>query len=144
MSDLFFLDTAVFVYAAGEDPIYHAPCEAVVRAAGAMPGAFYTSAAVVQEILQVGLNRRRLPGALVVARSLLRSPIMVLPIEPDDCAEMASILEDGLLTGTHDALHLAVMRRHGLTHIITADRHFATVPGITAVDPVAAAAMLGG
>ena len=41
-----------------------------------------------------------------------------------------------------DALHLAVMQRHGVTHIITTDKHFAALPGLVTLDPHAAARRL--
>lgn len=34
-----------------------------------------------------------------------------------------------------EALHSAVMQRHGITKIISADRHFDDIPGITRFDP---------
>jgi len=34
-----------------------------------------------------------------------------------------------------DAVHAAVMARHGVRLIVTADRHFEGVPGVVRVDP---------
>jgi predicted nucleic acid-binding protein len=34
-----------------------------------------------------------------------------------------------------DALIVATMRQHGISAIVTEDRHFSTIPGITAIDP---------
>ena len=36
-----------------------------------------------------------------------------------------------------DALHAAVLQRHGLDHVISADRHFDVIAGITRLDPAA-------
>jgi len=57
---------------------------------------------------------------------------------------MQDIMREAPALPAHDALHLAVMRRHDITHIITVDRHFAGLSDVTVLDPHAAAGTLGG
>jgi predicted nucleic acid-binding protein len=88
------------------------------------------------------LNRlKQQPGVVqqltlfqVAVESVLRSKIQVLTVPAALLSTAAAISrQHGLLTT--DALILAVMQAHGLTHIASHDSHFDGLPGITRYAP---------
>ncbi len=88
-----------------------------------------TDAEVLQEILHryVAINRR---DAIEPAMAALLGVVdEVHPVEVDDVRRAASIVTSGTLTA-RDALHLAVMQRHGIGRIMSFDRAFDGTPGI--------------
>jgi predicted nucleic acid-binding protein len=91
-----------------------------------------TDAEVLQEILHryVAIDRRQaIPDAL---NAILGVVDEVFPIERTDVLQAAAILDEGRLSA-RDALHAAVMRRRGITKIMTFDRGFEEVSGIIPV-----------
>jgi predicted nucleic acid-binding protein len=54
----------------------------------------------------------------------------VAPITRDDAEGAKSILLGSTDLSARDAIHVAVMRRHGITTIMSFDRRFDTVPGL--------------
>ena len=60
----------------------------------------------------------------------------VYSIELDDVQRAASIVTAGGMRA-RDALHLAVMQRHGIDRIMTFDRGFDGIPGIRRVGEAA-------
>ena len=68
------------------------------------------------------------------AESLLSSRIMCLPVDPADVLQATHVSrEHGLLT--NDALIVALMQSHGITHLASNDDDFDHVPGITVWKP---------
>jgi predicted nucleic acid-binding protein len=53
----------------------------------------------------------------------------VYPIERDDVTRSRDIVLSGRLTA-RDAIHVAVMHRHGISRIMTFDEGVAELPGI--------------
>ncbi len=94
--------------------------------------ALVSDAEVVQEILHrfVALGRRDAIEAAVDA--LLRITDDVLPIELADVRRASDIVRAGSMSA-RDALHLAVMRHHGIDRIMTFDRGFDGIPGVLRV-----------
>ena len=118
----FFLDANVALYTIGNDNEFRLSCLRILTAAADGRLEAVTDAEVIQEIVYQTTGRGRRDQGIALAERFM------------------------LTVGTvpaHDALHLAIMRRHGLTHMITADRHFAGLSDVTVLDPHAAAAMLG-
>ena len=54
----------------------------------------------------------------------------VFPIEPRDVGRAKTLLLERPSLSARDAIHVAVMERHGVSEILTFDRGFDTVPGI--------------
>ena len=138
---VYFIDANVPLYASGAPSSLLQPCQTLLSAigSGTLPAA--TSVAVLQEVLHVSLKKYRLDGGVALVGKLM-TLLEVLPVEAADVTEAMRLLQTVPGLASHDALHAAVMRRHGLTHIITADRHFAAVPGLIVLDPITAAQTL--
>lgn len=61
-------------------------------------------------------------------------PMIVLPLDDQLLRSAAHIaVQHGLLT--NDAIIVALMQRHGITHLVTNDDDFDSVPGITVWKP---------
>lgn len=89
-----------------------------------------TDAEVLQEILHryAAIGRRE---AIADAMSAILGVVdSVLPIERSDVLGAQTLLERTSLSA-RDAVHAAVMRRHGITRILTFDRGFDAMPGLT-------------
>jgi predicted nucleic acid-binding protein len=92
-----------------------------------------TDAEVLQEILHryVAIDRRDAIGPATDA--LLAVVDEVYPIEREDVDRARRIVGSTTLSA-RDALHVAVMRRRGLTLIMSFDRGFDAVDGIERID----------
>lgn len=89
-----------------------------------------TSAETFQEILHryVAIARR---DAIQPAFDLLRLVVdAVLPIDEQDVMDAKDLVATHRSLSARDALHVAVMRRHGLETILTFDRAFDRVAGV--------------
>ena len=89
-----------------------------------------TDAEVFQEILHryVAIQRREAIGPAV--NMLLSIIDEVFPIEKADVLRAAEIAEHRLQFSARDALHLAVMERHGISSILSFDADFDRWPGL--------------
>lgn len=89
-----------------------------------------TDAEVLQEILHRYTAIRR-PDAIQPAFNALLGVVdEVFPIEGQDVERARDVLlgESGL--SSRDALHVAIMRRHGVQRIMTFDTAFDRAPGV--------------
>ena len=89
-----------------------------------------SDAEVLQEILHryVAIDRRDAIGPAFDA--LLGLVDAVLPIELEDVTRARALLTSPRLQA-RDAIHVAVMQRHGIEHLLSFDRAFDDVPGIS-------------
>jgi len=141
--DRFLLDTAVFVHAIGRDHPFREPCRAVVAAlsGGALAGE--ASVELVQELVHVLLGR---PGSRRSALATARSFGDACRLHDFTTADLGLALE--LLAAVpqrldaRDAVHAATALNRGVPFVVTTDRAFDSVPGLTRVDPRDAVAML--
>lgn len=84
---------------------------------------------VFQEILHryVAIDRR---DAIEPAFEVLLGVVnTVLPIELEDTQRARNLLVTPTLQA-RDAIHIAVMQRHGIARVLTFDRAFDTIPGL--------------
>lgn len=89
-----------------------------------------TSAEVFQEIVHRYTSVRRLP-ALEAAWELLHDGTdEVFPIEYEDIDRSRVVLEANPGLSARDALHVAIMKRYGVTRILSFDTGFDKVEGI--------------
>ena len=90
-----------------------------------------TSAEVFQEILHrySAIDKKQfIEPAFVLLRELAEE---FLPITLQDVIEAKQILFQRQKLSSRDCLHLAVMKRNGITEILSFDRAFEQCPGIT-------------
>lgn len=130
-----FLDTAVFMYAAGGPHPLKWPCSAIVSrvADGSMEAA--TSAEVVQEILHRYSAIGRTEQGLTVARDVLSAFKPVLAITDAAVRRLPGLVERHPRLTPRDLLHVATCLEEGIDVIITPDRGFDAVTEIKRLDP---------
>jgi uncharacterized protein len=90
-----------------------------------------TDAEVLQEILHryIAVNRRNAIQATF--DSLLGIADEVLPVDRATVERAKEIVFGNQHLSARDAIHLAVMKRHGISQILTFDPGFDGFPGIT-------------
>ena len=130
-----FLDTAIFMYAAGSDHPLRAPCRTVLARAvrGEIPGA--TSAEVIQELVHRYLSIRRLDAAASVAREVLGSFGPVLAVDHAVVARLPELVSRYPSLETRDLVHAATCIEEGITDIVSPDRGFDQIREIRRIDP---------
>jgi len=134
-----FLDANVPLYAVGAPSPYREPCRRLLLAAAQSDEHFVTDVEVLQELLHV-LRRdrdwkKRAPAFYDFSATMGGG---ALPVERDDVVRAANLADgEGRSASTRDLIHVAVMRRHGLSRIASADRGFDGFEGVTRLDPAA-------
>ena len=119
-----FLDTNIFLYAAGTSRSLRGACASVLRRVADGTIEATVNSEVVQEILYV-LTRRGRPGdALTLARSLLSLFPDLLPVTREDVLGACDLLQQHPRLSVRDALHVATMLRNGLKTIVSVDSDF--------------------
>jgi predicted nucleic acid-binding protein len=93
-----------------------------------------TDAEVLQEVLHRYIAIRRRDAIQPAFNALLGIVDEVFPIELPDVERARDILlgESGL--SSRDALHAAIMNRHGVTRILTFDTGFERAPGVERIN----------
>jgi predicted nucleic acid-binding protein len=147
-----FLDANVPTYAAGREHPLKEPCKEVLRLAARNPGAFFTDAEVLQELLHRYLALKRWPeGKRVVLDFAALMEGSVEPVLAEDVV-LACALADRHGAGSRrsagrlaarDLLHAAVVLRlaegsaEGAGRIVSADGDFDELAGsgIRRLDP---------
>lgn len=117
------------MYLVGEPHRHRDRLETFLRSHAGEP--FVTSAEVYQEVIHryVAIDRREAIGdCFALLDSLVQR---VFPITREDAEQAREIASAQRRLSGRDCLHLAVMERHGLDHILTLDEGFDYWPGIT-------------
>jgi uncharacterized protein len=127
-----FVDSNIPMYLVGADHPHKHEARARLERAVADGEVLVTDAEILQEILHryVAIGRRE---AIAPAFDALLGVVdQVFPIERDD-AERARRLVQASTLSARDAVHVAIMRRHGVSRILTFDRGFEDMPDIARV-----------
>ena len=131
-----FIDANVPIYAAGREHSYREPCIRVLAAVNENPDGFVTDAEVFQEIMHHYRRTQRWDaGQTVVETFAAMMRGRVSPVDIDDVLAAGRLATEHQDLSTRDLLHLAVMRRLGVTRIVTADADFGRAPGVIRLDP---------
>lgn len=141
----YFLDTNIFMYAAGRQHPLKASCVALLRRVAREELEVVTNAEVLQEILYryraLGETQRGLHLARLAVDQIGGD---VLPVTLADMQLAFDLVgRYGGSIKSRDAVHAATMLNNGLTHLISADSHFDSIEGISRVDPRKAARLQG-
>lgn len=130
-----FLDTNVFLYAAGADHPLRDSCQRILHRTAAGELAATTSSEVVQEILYVLVRRGLRDQALTLARSVLDLFPALLEVGAGEMTTACDLLAAHPGLPPRDAVHAATMSHHGLVRIISADPHFDEIPALHRLPP---------
>ena len=127
------VDSNIPMYLVGADHPNKLAARRLVDAATAARERLVTDVEVFQEILHryVAIGRRE---AIQPAFDVLSTVVdEVLSIDFDDVQRARSLLLGPGILSARDALHVAVMQRHGIERIMSFDRGFDAVMGIRRV-----------
>ncbi len=133
----YFLDVNVPMYAAGKDHPYKESCVWVLTEIANGRLDTVINSEIIQEVLyRYGAIQQWQIGAQM-AQNLLDLVPTVLPVTTNDMKTAVSLFDQHAPQGVkaRDVLHTAVMHNHQLTHIISTDKHFDQIDGITRLDP---------
>ena len=126
---MIFIDSNVPMYLVGTDHPNKELSRSALSRLVANAEVLVTDAEVLQEILHryVAIDRR---AAIDDAMAAIVGVVdEVFPIERTDVVRAKDVLVDSPLSA-RDALHVAVMRRHGVDRILTFDTGFDSAPDL--------------
>jgi hypothetical protein len=119
-----FLDTNVFLFAAGAEHPLREASQRILRRVAQDELDATTSSEVVQEILYVLYRRGLAEAAQQIARNALLLIPDLLPVTRNDMEAACELLERYPKISTRDAVHAATMLNNGIKMIATSDGHF--------------------
>lgn len=128
---MIFVDSNVPMYLVGAPHPHKARAQQLLERAILEGTRLVTSAEVLQEILHryVAIDRR---DAIQPAFDALLGVVdEVFPVEAADAQGAKSVVLGTPRLSARDALHVAVMRRRGVTRILTFDAGFDRQPGVS-------------
>lgn len=132
-----FLDVNVPMYAAGKAHPYKESCVWILVeiANGRLDAVIDVE--IIQEVLYRYGAIQQWQVGVQMAENLLDLVPVVLPVTTQDMKKAIALFTQYAPTGVkaRDVLHTAVMHNHQLTHIISTDKHFDHIDGITRLDP---------
>lgn len=125
------IDSNVPMYLIGVEHPHKADARRRLERAVAEHRRLVTDAEALQEILHryVAIGRR--DAIQPCFEVVLELADEVLPVTLDTVATAREIVIGHPRLTARDAVHLAVMREHGIEQILSFDRHFDDLPGIT-------------
>ena len=127
---MIFIDSNVPMYLVGAEHPHKVDARRALEMAIAERERLVTDAEVLQEILHryVAIGRR---DAIQPAFDALLGVVdEVIPIAHGDVLEARDVVLGSTDLSARDAIHVAVMRRHGIERVMSFDRGFESVPGI--------------
>jgi predicted nucleic acid-binding protein len=131
-----FLDTNIFLYAAGAEHPLRSPCQHILQMYGDGILEATTSAEIVQEVLYVLHRRGHVDAALHLSRQILDLFPHLLSITRQEMLQACHVMSAYPNLPARDAVHVATMQRHKLSVMVSADRHFDGIDAIQRVDPI--------
>jgi uncharacterized protein len=123
------------MYAVGAEHPLKEPCLAILAAIAMAEISAVTDVEVLQEILHRYSALQQRERAVEVAELFLQIVPEALPVTIDDFLLAMQLHAQHPALQARDSLHGAVMQRHGIQQIISADRHFDSLPSLTRLDP---------
>jgi len=128
---MIFVDSNIPMYLVGESHPHKSDSQRLLERVVSANERLVTDAEVLQEILHryTAIDRRdAIQPALGAILALVDD---VIPITRHDVEAARDIVLQVRGLSARDAIHAAVMQRHGIATIMTFDRGFAGLPGIT-------------
>lgn len=132
MSSLF-VDSSVLLYAVGGTHRHQQSCRRILQAAEAKTVALHGSVECVQEALFHRLRMTDRASALADA-SDFRELLTLHDFDHAVLTRMLDLVENTQIRG-RDAVHAATALEQGFHEIVTPDRDFDGIPGLTRIEP---------
>jgi len=130
-----FLDTNVFVYAAGADSVHKRHCVRVLDAVARGTLVATTGAEVIQELLHLFARRNQHAAGLLLARRVMDMLPALLPTNTEVMSETLALMERYPNAPVRDLVHVAVMMVHGVEEIVSVDSDFDGFTEVVRISP---------
>lgn len=143
MENAVLFDTAVTAYALGSQHRYRLPCIAILGAAAADRVRGYASTEMIQELVHHRLRRGGERSVVATIGRETSALFTVLNFDREVLDLSLDLIERTAIRG-RDAVHAATALAYGIDTIVSPDRAFDGIPGLTRIDPVEFAASLSG
>jgi hypothetical protein len=128
------LDTTVLAYAVGEEHPLREPCRRLLAAHASGIIEAMTTVEVLQEFAHVRARRRTREDAANLTRLYMVALNPIVTTAADLDAGL-TLFEQHSELGAFDAVLAAVALARGAEVLVSADRAFASVPGLAWIDP---------
>lgn len=135
--DCFFIDSNILMYAIGKEHPYKQSCVATLKLIETEAVRVVTNVEVLQEVLHRYYSLGRPRVAATAFSSLRKLCEEILPVFEADLVLAHHLLHESPQIRVRDAIHAATMQNNGLSQIISTDKHFDAVKGISRIDPAA-------
>jgi predicted nucleic acid-binding protein len=132
---LIFIDSNVPMYLVGDSDAARREAQHLLERSVEADEKLVSDAEVLQEILHRYAAIRRRDAIQPAFDALVKLAEEIFPIEERDVEEAKGILLRSDRLSARDAVHVAVMQRHGVADIISFDRGFDGYPGIRRLGP---------
>jgi uncharacterized protein len=130
-----FLDTNIFLYAAGGAHSQKEACARVLQRVADGTLEATVNSDVLQEILYVLSRRGKLNEAIRLIGYISDLFPDLLTVGKEDVLEACKLLRQAPNLSVRDAIHAATMKRNGLKRIISVDPDFDRIHGIRRLEP---------
>ncbi len=128
------LDTTILAYAVGGEHPFRDACRRLLEAHADGRVEATTTVEVIQEFAHIRARRQPRPDAVHLARQYAAA-LNILVTTPDDLDRGLGLFERYPALGAFDSVLAAVALGHRAQALVSADRAFASVPGLPWVDP---------
>ncbi|QOR70703.1 type II toxin-antitoxin system VapC family toxin [Ruania alkalisoli] len=128
-----FVDTVILALAVGGESPHRAACRRILDGAANGEMELHLSAEALQELLFHRLRRGSRADAVAVVREV-RAACVVHAFDEAVTDQMVDLVERSPIGG-RDAVHAATALEAGFTEIVSLDRDFDQVPGLTRREP---------
>ena len=128
-----FVDSNIPMYLVGREHPNKVTARRVLVDAVVARHRLVTDAEVLQEVLHRDLAIRRRDAIDPAFALTLNVVDEVLPIERFDVERARRLVQTAPTLSARDALHVAVMQRHGVGQVMSFDSGFDSIPGISRV-----------
>lgn len=138
----FLFDTAVFLYAVGADHPYREPCRRLVSLAAEGHLLGEASVELIQEFVHVRSRRQGDRQQAVREAADIALFCELHDLTETDLRRALRLFKSVATLDMRDAIHAATALNRGVDLIVSPDRGFDGVPGLTRIDPIEAEARL--
>lgn len=130
---MIFVDSMIPMYLIGSDASFKGVTQTLLERLVSERERLVTNAEVLQEILHRYAAMQRWQAIDDGFEVLLKVVEEVFPVDRRDAERAKDVLLNERSLSARDAIHVAVMQRHGITRIVSFDSSFDRVPGITRI-----------
>lgn len=129
------VDANVFIYALGAEHPYREACRDVVAALARGEVQAETSVEILQEVAHVRRRRKGGADAAARAREILAWDLPVHEFDVDDLERALGLIERDDSLPVRDAVHAAMALNREIGAVLSTDRDFDRIEGLTRIDP---------